>query len=181
MAGNAGFPAWTPERFRQEVDLIVVEMLRVPADGKLIYLKARIAQFPEPYRNAAETILLQREALMDNQTEQAPGPLAFLREAIQAVPAVRYALGVGGVVAVIAIIASFRISYKVAVIGFPVLLIMMVLLVVFAKLAEAKPQHFLAPLVILTWFSIVAMVGTIGLIFTGVFFGWPLDLRHWLA
>ncbi len=179
MAADADPPPWTPERYKQEVDLVIVEMLRVPGEHKLPYLKGRIAGFPEPYRNAAETILLQREALMDNQ--QPPGPLAFLREAIQAVPAVKYALGVGGVVAVIAIVAGFGISYRVAVVGFPIVLVMMVLLLIFAKLAGAKPQYFLAPFVILTCASIVIMVCTILLIFTGVFFGWPLDLRHWLT
>jgi hypothetical protein len=146
---NAGLPApWTAERFKQEVDLVIVEMLRIPADGKLAHLKTRIAGFPEPYRNAAETILLQREALLDNQ--QPTGPLGFVREAIQAVPAAKYALGVGGVVAVIAIIGGFGINYKVAVIGFPIVLIMMFLLLIFAKLAGAKPQYFLAPFIILT-------------------------------
>jgi hypothetical protein len=36
-------------------------------------------------------------------------------------------------------------------------------------------------LVVLTWFAIVAMVSTIALIFTGVFFKWPLDLHYWLV
>jgi hypothetical protein len=181
MAANAGLPAWTAERFSEEVNLIVVDMLGVLPDQKLGYLKGRIAAFPEPYRTAAETLLLQRETLMANAEQQPSGPRGFLREAIQAVPAVKYALGVGGVVAVIAIIGGFGINYKVAVIGFPIVLIMMFLLLIFAKLAGAKPQYFLAPFVILTWFSIITMIATILLVFTGVFFGVPLDLRHWLA
>jgi hypothetical protein len=184
MAADAGLPAWTPERFSEEVNLIVVDMLGVPPDQKLGYLKGRIAALPEPYRTAAETLLLQRETLMANAGQQPsgpPGPWEFLREAIQAVPAVKYALGVGGVVAVIAIIGGFGINYKVAVIGFPIVLIMMFLLLIFAKLAGAKPQYFLAPFVILTWFSIITMIATILFVFTGVFFGVPLDLRHWLA
>ncbi len=37
------------------------------------------------------------------------GPIGFLKEAIKAVPAVKYALGVGGVVSIIAIVGSFGI------------------------------------------------------------------------
>lgn len=140
MADSVEPPPWTPERFSQEVGIIVREMERIPPDQKLGYLKGRLAGFPEPYRGAAETILLQGEAIMNNQ--RPPAPSGFLREAIKAVPAVKYALGVGGVVSVVAIIASFGISYRVAVIGFPVILISMTLLVIFAKLASASPQYF---------------------------------------
>ena len=52
---------------------------------------------------------------MGNENLPVAGPMAFLREAIQAVPAVKYALGVGVVVAVIAIVGGFGISYRVAV------------------------------------------------------------------
>jgi hypothetical protein len=179
MAGNTGVPAWSPERFKSETDRIVAEMLRVPDDLKLAYLRNSLAQFPEPYRSAAETILLQREALMHDHSHA--GPMGFLREAIQAVPAVKYALGVGGVVSVIAIIGSFGVSYRVAVIGFPIILILMTLLVVFAKLAATNAHYFLSPLIFLTWFSILAMAGTVIVLFTAVFFKWPLDLSYWLA
>jgi hypothetical protein len=159
-------------------------MLRVSAEHKLVYFKGRIGAFPEPYRTAAETILLQRETLMGNAEQQPsgpPGPWGFLREAIQAVPAVKYALGVGGVVSVIAIVSGFGISPRVGVIGFLIALILMTLLVVFSKLAVANAQHFLRPLIFLTWFSILAMSATVILVFTGVFFKWPLDLHSWLA
>lgn len=179
MPNNKGDPPWTPERFKSETDRVVAGMLRIPNNQKLPYLKSEIAKFPEPYRTAAETILLQREALMDPPPQA--GPIGFLKEAIKAVPAVKYALGVGGVVSIIAIVGSFGISYRVAVIGFPVILILMALLVVFARLAVANPHHFLGPLIFLTWFSMLAMVATVTLIFTSVFFRWPLDLQSWLV
>ena len=179
MADNAGLPAWTPDRYKEEVTLIAIELREIPANQKLGYLKGRIAGFPEPYRSASETILLQREELMNDQAPT--GPFGFLKDAIQAVPAVKYALGVGGVVSLIAIVEAFGISSRAAVIGFPIILISMTLLVIFAKLASAKPGYFLYPLIILTWFSIVGMISTVTLIFTGVFFKWPLDLHDWLA
>ena len=158
-------------------------MLRISSNQeKLAYFKAELAKISEPsYRSAAETLVLARESIMPNDNPPPPGPMGFLREAIKAVPAVKYALGVGGVVSVIAIVGTFGISYRVAVIGFPIILILMTLLVIFAKLAAANPQHFVVPLVVLTWLSIVAMGATMTLIFTGVFFRWPLDLHYWLV
>ena len=184
MEANAGLPAWTPERFREEINLIVVDMLGVPPDQKLGYLKGRIAAFPEPYRTAAETLLLQRETLMANTEQQPsgpPGPWGFLKEAIQAVPSVKYALGVGGVASVLAIVGGFGINPRVGVIGVPIILLLMTVLVVFSKLAVADAQYFLRPLIFLTWFSILAMSATVLLVFTGVFFKWPLDLHSWLV
>jgi hypothetical protein len=57
----------------------------------------------------------------------------------------------------------------------------MTVLVVFSKLAVADAQYFLRPLIFLTWFSILAMSATVLLVFTGVFFKWPLDLHSWLV
>jgi uncharacterized membrane protein len=183
MASEPNPPDWTPEKLNAEVNRIAAGMLRFSdSQEKLTYLKAELAKISEPsYRSATETLILVRESIMEDKNPPTPGPTAFLREAIRAVPAVKYALGVGGIVTVIAIVSSFGISYRVAVVGFPIILILMVLLVVFARLAAANPEHFLLPLTVLTWFSIIAMVATILLIFTGVFFGWPLDLHHWLV
>ncbi len=183
MTGEPNLAEWTPEKLNAEVNRIVAGLLRFPGNrDKLVYFKAELAKISEPsYRSAVETLILARESIMASDDPPPAGPLAFLREAIQAVPAVKYALGVGGVVSLIAIVGSFGISYRVAVIGFPIILILMVLLVVFAKLADAKPQYFLVPLVALTWISIVAMVATVTLLFTGVFFKWPVDLHSWLV
>lgn len=176
-------PDWTPEKLKTEVNRIVAGMLRFSSNTeKLTYFKAELAKISEQsYRSAAETLILARESMMGNGNSPAAGPMSFLREAIKAVPAVKYALGVGGVVSVIAILGSFGISNRVAVIGFPIILISMVLLVLFAKLAADNPQHFLVPVTVLTWFSIIAMIATVVLVFTGVFFKWPLDLHSWLV
>lgn len=170
---------WTPEQFRAEVDRVVAELLAIPGPEKLAYLKKRMATFQGQYRVAAETLILQREQLMQNDPPS--GQLAFVKEAIQAVPAVKYALGVGGVVVIIAIVSSFGINYRVATIGFPIALVMMILLLIFAKLATVKPEGFLTPFVVMTWFSIIAMAATVFFIMSGVFFKWPLDLHTWLT
>ena len=71
-------------------------------------------------------------------------PIAFLREAITAVPAVKYALGVGGIVAAIAIIFTFGIDARIAVIGTIVMLLIMSVLVIFARMSTVADArlHF---------------------------------------
>ena len=49
--------------------------------------------------------------------DEASTRASFLKEAIRAVPAVKYAMGVGGVAAVVAIVAGLKIDYRVAVFG----------------------------------------------------------------
>ena len=118
-------PDWTPEKLNAEVNRIVAGIFRFSSNTeKLTYFKAELAKISEPsYCSAAETLILARESIMGNGNSPAAGPMSFLREAIKAVPAVKYALGVGGVVSVIAILGSFGISNRVAVIGFPIILI----------------------------------------------------------
>jgi len=62
-----------------------------------------------------------------------PTPGSFLKEAIKAVPAVKYALGVGGIAAVVAIIAGFHLDYRVAVFGTVIVFALMFVLLVFAR------------------------------------------------
>lgn len=72
-------------------------------------------------------------------TRIASGAAGLLQEAIAAVPAVKYALGVGGIAAVISLVAGF-LDLRVAVVGIPIIFIFMVILVVFSKLAADSPN-----------------------------------------
>src|ERR1043166_1262904 len=78
-------------------------------------------------------------------------PMKILREAIRAVPAVKYALGVAGIIAVVAIVKSFGIGPQFAVFGAIITLVLMVALVVFAKLTTTAPRHFKLPVLVLMW------------------------------
>jgi hypothetical protein len=69
-------------------------------------------------------------------------PPSILKEAIKAVPAVKYALGIGGIIAVIAIISAFGISFRVALLGAVVMIILMTVLVVFASISPKKLRVF---------------------------------------
>jgi hypothetical protein len=104
-----------------------------------------------------------------------------LDRAVKAVPAVRYALGIGGVTAVIAIVFSFGINAKVAIFGTVIMLILMVVLVLFASLVRKRGANFSLPALIFTWFSLSLFMATSLLLFTSAFWAEPLDLRTFIS
>lgn len=107
-------------------------------------------------------------------------PYQVLKDAIKAVPAVKYALGVAGVVAAVAVIQAFSLGYRVAFFGAILMFVLMVLLVVFAKLTQTAQKHFVAPVVVLMWSFLLLAIATACLLFTSVFFRFPIDLRDWV-
>ncbi len=107
----------------------------------------------------------------------------FLREAVEAVPAVKYALAVGGVASVVAIVIGrfgLGLDPRVAVIGAVVMIILMVVMLIFARGTDAAGETFRWPILVLTWSVLVLFIATSGCLFTSVFFKWPLNLNHWL-
>ena len=107
--------------------------------------------------------------------------MKFVREAIKAVPAVKWALGVGGIASVIAIVAAFGLDVRLAAIGVVVMIPLMTLLVVFARAATLSSRAMRLPALVLAWFVLVAfMAASIGLL-TSVFFDRPVPLKHWLS
>ena len=107
-------------------------------------------------------------------------PLTVLQEAIRAVPAVRYALGVAGIVAVVALVRAFRLDFKVAIFGTITTLAFMVALVVFAKLTTTAKKHFLGPVLIMMWAFLIMVISSAALLFSSVFFDQPKEFSHWL-
>src|SRR5690349_635400 len=108
-------------------------------------------------------------------------PSSILKQAIKAVPAVKYALGVGGIIAVIAIVRGFGIDLRIALFGTIVMFVLMTLLVVFASLARQKGSQFRLPALVFTWFSLISVMAVALVLFTSVFWGRPVDLRTLLA
>jgi hypothetical protein len=101
-------------------------------------------------------------------------PLSFLKQAIKAVPAVKYALGVGGVVAVIVIVVRFKIDLRIAVLGAVVMFVLMIVLVVFAKLSAQGNGFFRIPAFVVTWFAVAIIMAASFAVFTSFFWGYPL-------
>jgi hypothetical protein len=104
-------------------------------------------------------------------------PGKVLKDAIKAVPAVKYALGIAGIVAAIAIVKGFEIDFRIAVFGTVIMLVLMTVLVIFAKAAASAAVGFVGPATVLTWFSLLLVIGTATLLFWSVFFKWPVDLQ----
>lgn len=107
--------------------------------------------------------------------------LSFLREAIKAVPAVRYALGVGGIAATVAIIVSFRIDPLVAFVGTVLILVLMGVLVVFARMTALAGPLMMMPALVFTWFTLIMFMTVTVLLCTSVFAAKPVDLQHWIG
>lgn len=95
-----------------------------------------------------------------------------LKQAIAAVPAVKYAMGVAGLAAAVAIAVGLLEKPEVAVFGVLILFGMMFLLLVFSHAAKVKAQkHFLRLMLFLAWsYSILAVVVTV-LLTVRFFFG----------
>ena len=106
-----------------------------------------------------------------------PSPPSLLKQAIKAVPAVKWALGVGGIIALIAIVSSFGIGFKVAVLGSVVMFVLMAMLVVFGSLAGQKSSSFHMPALVFTWFSLILVMATASALFIAVFWGNPEEIR----
>jgi len=105
----------------------------------------------------------------------------ILREAIRAVPVLKYALGIAGILAVIAIVRGFGIDPRLGVLGAAVMLVLMTVLVVFSRLTSTPKNHFVKPALVFMWFSLLLTMFTATGLFTSVFFRWPLDLRQWIV
>jgi len=104
-------------------------------------------------------------------------PPNFLKSAIRAVPVVKYALGVGGIVAVIGIIKTFRVSSRDAILGTVIMLVLMAVLVVGAKFAALTTGNLRTLISVFGWFCLTLFMATALCLFLSGFFGWPLDLR----
>lgn len=110
-------------------------------------------------------------------------PIDVYKAAVKSVPAIKFALGVAGIVAIVSIIPSFAINYEVALVGTVCMFILMVMLVLFANLvsvAKNTNPHwakiFLIPIQFMLWAFLLIMIASSLLLFTWVFFQWPPHL-----
>lgn len=116
-----------------------------------------------------------------SDTTERPIPgFRVLIAAIRAVPSVKYALGVAGVVSAIAVVRALDLSLTVAGFGAVVMFVLMTALVVFSALTRLAPHRLAIPATLLLYAAIVLTVATSTLLFTSVFFMWPIDLQFWL-
>ncbi len=117
----------------------------------------------------------------DAENSAIPTPAKFLQEAIKAVPSVKWALGIGGIASVIAIVKGFGLDLRVAGFGVPVMIVLMTALVVFARASTFAKESLRWPALALTWFVLLLFMAISICLFSSVFFEWPVDLKYWLA
>lgn len=110
-----------------------------------------------------------------------PQLLKIIRESIKAVPAMKYALAVAGILAVVALVAALRVSPQIAVLGAVITLALMVAMVVFARLTTTAPRYFILPVRVMMWGFLTVTVSTACMLFTSAFFQWPRDLRELMS
>jgi hypothetical protein len=106
-------------------------------------------------------------------------PLDILRNAVRAVPAMRYALGVAALAAVVAIVLGLNLDPQVAIFGALIVIGLMFILVVFSGYAgNAKPSSSTSPASILVWFYTLAVIVATTLFITSFFWNKPIPLRN---
>jgi hypothetical protein len=105
-------------------------------------------------------------------------PLDLLNKAISKVPAVKYALGIAGIAAAIAIIKTLVTDLRLALFGTILMLVLMTVLFIFAKLTSFASKEIRFPAIALLWFSLALTIATASLLFTSGFFNWPINTQN---
>jgi hypothetical protein len=112
----------------------------------------------------------------ENSGKGSLNPLTILKDSIRAVPSMKYALAVLGLVAVVAIVTLWRVKYDVAIFGAVILLGLMVPVLVFAKLTKVAPKYFLGPARALMWAFVILTIVAGTCLFTAAAFRQPTAL-----
>src|SRR4051794_21566794 len=86
-------------------------------------------------------------------------PYTLLKDATRAVPAVKYALAVAGILAAAAIATKlWGNDWFAALVAAIATIILMVVMVVFARLSTTASINFRGPIFVLTWFSVLLLM-----------------------
>lgn len=103
-------------------------------------------------------------------------PWTVFRAALKAVPALKYAFAVLGIVSALAIVKSFGIDFRVAAAGTIVMLVLMVASFVFAVLTQVGSPQIQAAALVLMWAYLALAILSATLLFTSAFFDYPKPL-----
>jgi len=109
-------------------------------------------------------------------------PMTFLHQAIKAVPQVRWALGVLGVAAAASLVFGLFANKFVATAGTFAMLVLMVVLVVFARgVATLARTSLRIPALFFMWAAMILTVGPVALAITSLFFNQPMTRQELLS
>lgn len=106
----------------------------------------------------------------------ASGPLKLLPEAIQAVPAVKYALAGLAVAGCVAVAIGYFKDARLALIATIAGLGLMGVMLIFAKAAKLNARLLKGPAVVFVWFSLMLFVVWAGGMTLSAFAGWPVKI-----
>ena len=99
--------------------------------------------------------------------------LTVLKESIKAVPVNKYALGVVGIVAAVAMVRVLIKDWRIAFFGTILMLAVMLMLIVLGWVKQHGSKEAKPMVMFLLWFVIVVFCITLFMLFTSFFFGWP--------
>jgi hypothetical protein len=116
----------------------------------------------------------------DSMGSEPLNPLLILQEAIKAVPSVKYALGVAGVSATVAIILGLLKDPKIAVWGTLIVIGLMFILVIFSYAAQDLPSKKWM-VASLAWAVTTLFILALASLFTSLVFGVPQQLASYIA
>jgi hypothetical protein len=132
---------------------------------------------------AAQICLKEEEVIMKKYKQisesklNSLNPIGLLQSAIAVVPAVRYALGVGGVAAIVAIVlVGWKLEVQTAIFGTLIVFAFMVILVVFTVLAGLGSERLRPFALFFAGSVLLLMVSVAGLFVSCAFFDTPKTL-----
>ena len=109
----------------------------------------------------------------------------ILQDAIRAVPSVKYALGIVGISAAVAMVILFftgiSINYKLGLLGIVTMLGLMTCLLIFSALSKVRQKLLAAPGLVIIWGFIIFLIASVSLCFTSFFFQWPKPLSDYFT
>jgi hypothetical protein len=146
------------------------EEFQLICDAIAVHLPTLITHSPT---NSPST---SRSLVVSDKQKKSPfliAPISVLRAGIKAVPAVKYALGIAGIGAALAISSTFFTTTAAALTGIGLMLPLMVLLVIFASIAGLARKELRRPALVFTWSILIIFLGSVGLFVSSVFFKWP--------
>ncbi|ALG68324.1 AAA family ATPase [Beggiatoa leptomitoformis] len=124
---------------------------------------------------ATQTMQKETEVEISKEKEKTmKTALTVLHEAITQVPAVKYALGIVGIAAAVAIIQLFLKDLRIALISVMLMLIFMGFLFLFAKLGDTIPAKAKN---VFIWFILLLFITSCVFLTTSVFFDIPMPLK----
>lgn len=107
-------------------------------------------------------------------------PLKILKEAQESIPAVKYAGGVAGIAAVVAIVAGFQLDYRIAIFGTVIVLGLMFVLVIFSSFVAHSGPSTVILASVAAWSFLLLTIATSLFLMTSYFFSWPRAIDSYI-